>query len=124
MDKLERQARFVYEVARLQALYNNAPVVPAPFDEREEEFKGQFIELIGKLMNDEIDWPHNEQGFEEAHNSWMQRYFDMGWKYGEKYDPEVKTHPDLVPYKELDLREKVKDEVFLKLVEFTKNYIK
>lgn len=23
---------------------------------------------------------------------------EMGWKYGETYDPENKIHPDIVPY--------------------------
>ncbi|MCD6148991.1 hypothetical protein J7J18_06495 [bacterium] len=47
----------------------------------------------------------------------------MGWKYGEKYDPENKIHPDLVPYNKLPLEEQVKDEVFVRLVEIARDCI-
>jgi len=43
--------------------------------------------------------------------------------YGKEYDPENKVHPDIVPYNELDLKEKVKDEVFLRLVEIARDCI-
>ena len=61
--------------------------------------------------------------FEEAHNSWMRKYFEMGWVYGRKYDPENKEHPDLVPYNDLNPKEKIKDEVFVRLVEIARDCI-
>ena len=41
----------------------------------------------------------------------------------EKYDPENRIHPDLVTYSELDPKERVKDEVFVRLVEIAKDCI-
>ena len=37
----------------------------------------------------------------------------MGWRYGEKYDADLKTHPDMVPYAELGQLEQDKDAVFI-----------
>lgn len=116
--KLAR-ARFVYEAARLHAKELRCPVVPKSWDEREEEFKEQFISLIDDLCNGRREF----QDPKEAHDSWWEKYKEMGWKYGETYDPENKTHPDMVPYEDLDPREKVKDEVFLRLVELAENCI-
>ena len=115
----ERKAKFVYEAARLHAQILGCPVVPKRWEEREEEFKEQFVELIADLCEGKREF----RDFEAAHNSWMKRYLEMGWRYGEVYDPERKIHPDLVLYDELDPKEKVKDEVFLRLVEIARDCI-
>ena len=114
-----RRAIFVYESARLHAHILRCPVVPKRWGLRERAFIIQFVELIDDLCTGKRDF----QDFEEAHDSWMKKYFEMGWKYSETYSQENKTHPDLVPYDELDPREKVKDEVFVKLVEIARDCI-
>ena len=119
MDLNERRAKFVYEGARLHAIQLRCPVIPKAWNEREKEFKEQFRDLIADLCSGKKKF----QNFEEAHNSWMKKYFEMGWKYGEKYDPENKIHPDLVPYNKLTLEEQVKDEVFVRLVEIARDCI-
>ena len=100
----ERRARFVYDAARLAAQGANAPVIPLPFDEREDAFKLQFIEVIAKQCG-----PQRSESPEQLHDGWMQAYFAMGWVYGAKYDREQKTHPDLVPYGDLGQLERDKD---------------
>ncbi len=114
-----RRAIFVCEAARLHAKLLGCPVVPRPWEEREEEFRLQLIKLIDDLIAGRRKFPDSKA----AHDSWMKRYTEMGWQYGEVYDPEKKTHPDLVPYEELDPREQVKDDVFLALVDMAKKYI-
>ena len=113
----ERRAIFVYEGARLHAINLKCPVIPNKWERREKEFKEQFVELISDLCSGKREF-HN---FEIAHDSWMKKYFEMGWVYGEGYDPKNKIHPDLVPYDELDPKEKVKDEVFVRLVEIARD---
>ena len=118
-DAKERRAIFVYEAARLHAKYLNCPVVPKPWELRREEFRQQFVDLVDDL----IAGRRGFGDFEEAHDSWMKRYLEAGWRFSPQYDPDQKLHPDLVPYDELDPKEKVKDEVFVQLVNFAKKFI-
>lgn len=113
------RAIFVYEGARLHATQLDCPVVPDAWEEREPEFREQFIELIGDLCSGKRKF----QDYEEAHDSWVDKYFELGWAFGEVYDRENKIHPDLVPYNDLDPKEKVKDEVFVRLVEIARDCI-
>jgi hypothetical protein len=53
----------------------------------------------------------------------MQAYYSMGWVYGETYDREAKTHPDLVPYAKLGQLERDKDAVFVALCEIARRWI-
>ena len=115
----ESRAIFVYEGARLHAIQLECPVIPKAWGKREGEFTTQFVELIDDLCTGK----RNFQDFEEAHDSWTKKYLEMGWVYGKEYDPENKIHPDIVSYGELDLKEKVKDEVFLRLVEIARDCI-
>lgn len=115
----ERRAIFVYEGARIHAVALNCPVIPAVWGEREADFKQQFVELIDNLCSGKRKF----KDFKEAHDSWMVKYFDMGWKYGKVYDPVNRIHPDLVEYEDLDPKEKVKDEVFVRLVTIARDCI-
>jgi hypothetical protein len=114
----ERRAKFVYEGARLAAQAANAPIVPVSWDERENAFKSQFLEVIERQCS-----PDRSRSPEELHGSWMQSYYTMGWKYGEVYDREKKTHPDLVPFAKLNKLEQDKDAVFIALCEIARLWI-
>jgi len=115
---LSARARFVYEAARLAAEAAGAPIVPAPWDARESEFRAPFLEVIERQCGDQ-----RSRSPEELHGSWMQAYFSMGWVYGPKYSREEKTHPDLVPYADLGQLERDKDAVFVALCEIARQWI-
>ncbi len=115
----ERRAEFVYDAARLAAIASKAPVIPAPLLEREGAFRDQFLEVIDRQCG-----PERSASPEELHGSWMQAYYTMGWVYGESYDRENKTHPDLVPYVQLGQLEQDKDGVFILLCEIARQYIR
>ena len=117
-DLLERKAEFVYNGARLAAIAANAPIVPVPWNEREEAFRSQFIKVIERQCGDQ-----RSRSPEELHGSWMQSYFAMGWVYGDKYDREKKMHPDLVPYADLGQLERDKDAVFVALCEIARQWV-
>ena len=117
-DLLERQAKFIYEGARLAAQAANAPIIPAGWDEREEPFKAQFRKVIERQCSDQ-----RSRSPEELHGSWMQSYFLVGWVYGKEYNREEKIHPDLVPYSELGQLERDKDAVFVALCEIARQWI-
>jgi len=108
----------VYEAARLAAIAADAPIVPATWYSRENPFKEQFLEVIERQCGEK-----RSRSPEELHGNWMQAYFAMGWVYGERYDKDAKTHPDLVPYAELQQQEQDKDSVFVALCEIARQWI-
>ena len=114
----ERRAVFVYQAARLAAQASNAPIVPAPWDERERAFCDQFLAIIERQCGEQ-----RSSSPEELHGSWMQDYLVMGWKYGPEYIASMKVHPDLVPYAQLGQLERDKDAVFVALCEIARQWI-
>jgi len=87
----------MYEAARLAAISALAPVIPVFWLKREVAFRLQFLDVIERQCG-----PQCSASPEELHSSWMQAYLSMGWSYGIVYDKDAKTHPDLVPYADLD----------------------
>jgi len=114
----ERRAIFVYEGARLAAVASGAPIVPVPWEEREQDFKDQFLKVIERQCGEK-----RSKSPEELHGSWMQSYLSMGWVYGEVYDRDKRIHPDLVPYADLGQLERDKDAVFVALCEIARQWI-
>jgi len=55
-------------------------------------------------------------GSEEQHNAWMQDKIDAGWKKAEVKCEEAKHHPCIVPYDDLPDDLKIKDKLFLGVV--------
>ncbi len=116
---VERRAEFVYEAARIQAIAVDAPVVPEPWVVRETDFRYQFLDVIERQCGE-----HRSSSPAELHGSWMQAYYDRGWVYGSERDVEKRTHPDLVPYDQLEQREQDKDAVFIALCEIARQWIR
>ena len=92
--------------------------MPVPWEEREQAFRDQFLSVIERQCGDQ-----RSSSPEELHGSWMQAYFAMGWVYGDTYDRDAKTHPDLVPYVGLGQLEQDKDAVFVALCEIARQWI-
>ena len=112
-------AKIIYEATRMEAEWSKRSIVPEKWDRRDEKFREQFIDIIDKYISqDKLPTP------KEAHDSWVQSYLKMGWKYGEKRDVKKKTHPDLVPYEKLPKDERDKDAIFLAIVWAVKNVLK
>ena len=118
MTLAERRAEFVYEGARLAAEAARSPIIPVPWEQREEAFRIQFLDVIERQCG-----PQRSTSPEELHGSWMQAYLTMGCVYGEKYDRDEKVHPDLVPYVQLGQLERDKDAVFVALCEIARQWI-
>ena len=105
-----RRAIFVYEAARLEAEISDRPIVPEPWDDRDELFRIQFVKVVDKQCSD-----NKFENAESAHDSWWREYDRMGWKYGKERSTEKKTHPDMIPFNDLPKSERDKDEIFLRL---------
>lgn len=46
------------------------------------------------------------------HDAWMQMHRDGGWVYGETFDPEKKTHPNMLPWAQLPPSTRSKARIF------------
>lgn len=114
----ERRAVFVYETARLQAMAVNAPIIPEAWSKRDTFFRAQFRDIITRMMG-----PDRFTDAETAHNSWVADYAKMGYRYGPVRDHEAKTHPDMVPFKDLGWEERIKDAVFIALCEMARKWV-
>ena len=117
-DLNERRARFVYEAARLAAVAANAPIIPESWDQRENDFRAQFLNVIAKQCG-----PNRCRSAEQLHENWVEAYRKNGWTYGPVRNVEKRTHPDMVPYEELGQLERDKDAVFVALCEITRLWI-
>jgi hypothetical protein len=118
-DHFLRRAVFVYEGARLAAHAAGAPIIPEPWDQRDEEFRGQFVNVVDRQCG-----PDRKSSPEELHEDWVRAYESMGWKFGLIRDPAARTHPDMVPYLRLGQLERDKDEVFVALCEIARQWIR
>ena len=108
----------MYEGARIAAIAAGAPIVPDNWNNREETFRIQFLDVIDRQCG-----PLRSESPKELHGSWMQAYIEMGWVYGEIYDKDAKVHPDMIPYSQLGQLEKDKDSVFVALCEIARQWI-
>ena len=117
-DLDERRAWFVYEAARLAAAAARAPIVPEPWETRDEAFRAQMIPVVARQTG-----PNRKSSAEELHDDWVRSYEAMGWTYGEVRDPVAKTHPDMVPYDDLRQLERDKDGVFMALCEIARRWV-
>ncbi len=118
MTRLQRRAEFVYNAARLAAIASRAPVIPPEWNNRKAAFKEKFLTVIALQCSDyRVNSPEN------LHDNWMESYYSMGWVYGDKYNLEKKTHPDLVPYEKLGKLEQDKDSVFFVLCEIARQWV-
>ena len=66
------------------------------------------------ILTEEIALPPEldalvEQLAENNHDHWARQRMDAGWTYGTERDDVRKTHPDLVPYRDLTEEEKQYD---------------
>lgn len=114
-----RRAVFVYEAARWQAIAAGAPVVPEHWADREDAFKVQFLATIEKQCG-----TNRFTSPEAAHEAWVDAYTVMGWVFGPERSVEKMTHPDLVPFADLEQREQDKDIVFIGLCDLARLWIR
>lgn len=49
------------------------------------------------------------------HNIWFNSMKEKGWVYGVTKDYELKTHPCLIPFNDLNFYQKLKDEILLNI---------
>ncbi len=108
-------ARIAHEVNRAYCAAlgdNSQPTLEdAPEWQREAVMNGVRNILYGTVVTPE-----------ESHRSWVAKMADNGWVYGPVKDTERKQHPCMRPYTELPLEQRVKDHLFLAVVQALGNW--
>ncbi len=52
-----------------------------------------------------------------SHENWLKLKVAEGWVYGAEKNPELKTHPCMVPYEDLPAEQRAKDSLFLGVID-------
>jgi hypothetical protein len=118
VDKLvvsDKKLRLIAEVAHNISEAYKAAIgedLRGSFANQPEQYKFSVtVGVVNHLMN-----PKGVSS-EESHNLWMTHKLKDGWRYGSKIDDQEKTHPNLLPYSQLPESQRVKDYLFLAVVE-------
>lgn len=84
-----------------------------PFDEAPDWQRNSAIAGVQAIVD------HPDMGPEASHASWMEAKTADGWQWGPYKDPEKKTHPCMLPYGELPKEQRLKDTIFVAVVNGT-----
>lgn len=76
------------------------------WEELSAQEKSNLIEAVKSTIE-------NPRTPEQSHEAWMNSKLEQGWKYGPHKNPIKKTHPDLIPFRDLPFEEKIKDALYL-----------
>lgn len=65
-----------------------------------------------------VDWARSNPGAtaEEMHENWRRFKAAAGWTFGPTKDSSLRQHPCMVPYDDLPIGQRLKDELFLAIV--------
>jgi hypothetical protein len=103
-DLVETLARIVHEVNRAycesQGDKSQKEWKFAPSWQKDSARQGVILHLT------------TDSGPEASHESWMEQKVKDGWMYGPEKDEKLKTHPCMVPFKELPPAQQAKDYIF------------
>lgn len=75
-------------------------------DMSDEAKAGSVSGIVDMIKNPVLDG-------REAHDIWFANKQAAGWKYGPAKSNEHKTHPCMVPYDELNIWDKTKDDLYI-----------
>lgn len=107
--RVEQAARVAHEANRAYCATigddSQVPWLEAPEWQRDSARRG-----VAGVFNGSIATP------QESHESWTREKMETGWVYGPVKDAEAKTHPCLVPYRDLPQEQRQKDAIFFAVV--------
>ncbi len=104
-------ARLCHSANRAYCDIIGDPVAPAWDDLDEDTRQGSMaaVRLAGAA-------PDSGRTNEALHEAWVTERKLAGWKYGKELDRERKIHPNLVPFDELPVFQRRKDNLFRHIV--------
>lgn len=101
-------AQVTHEANRAWQILTGDPAVSPHWDDAPDWQRDSAVEGVVNALQGRSP--------EESHVGWCDYKVRDGWVYGPVKDPELKTHPCLVPYAELPADQRIKDELFLAIV--------
>lgn len=81
-----------------------------------ENIKNSAVDGVAYHINNPDSTP------EQSHNNWLKFKVADGWVYGEVKDSDKKVHPCMVPYGQLPLEQRVKDYLFVAVVDTLRHF--
>lgn len=108
-EKVEQAAKTCHEVNRVYCESLGDASQPS-WEDAPDWQKNSAIDGVKNIIDSVIKTPS------DSHKSWLAEKEKTGWVYGKVKDPEKKTHPYILPYEELPLKQRIKDELFMAVV--------
>lgn len=105
----EDLARLCHEVNRAICEASGDMSQPTWADAPQWQRDATFAGIEFRLQNPDAP-------IEASHNEWCQKKYEDGWQLGSRKNPNLKTHPCLVPFSDLPLQDRIKDHVFTMIV--------
>lgn len=88
--------------AEIRVMLGEAPIASSNFTEEDKQRRILAMkECAARSTSDE-----------ERHDAWIKMHVDSGWVYGEEFNSEKKTHPNLKPWNELPATVRSKARIF------------
>lgn len=107
--KAEDVARVCHAANReIQKIFEQK--VSPSWDNEREDIKLSVLDGVRNVVE-------NDLVPQESHERWVQFKLHEGWEWGPEKDVKTRTHPNLVAYEELPDEEKLKDKVFVAIVD-------
>lgn len=107
-EEIEGIARVCHDANRAWQIASGDPAVSPAWDEAPDWQRASALDGVHKALD-------GASG-EELHQDWCDFKTGDGWVYGPLKDEAAKTHPCLVPYSELPVEQRRKDDLFAAIV--------
>lgn len=105
-----RAAQLAHDINRLYALSHGETNVYPAWDDAPEEIKDSAYAGVVFLYDNPTATAKDQ------HDAWCVHKVKQGWEPGPLKDDKLKTHPCLVPYAELPVQQRLKDEIYQTIV--------
>lgn len=109
---IEEIASVAHEANRALQVVLNDPAIPVSgsWHEISEHMRDSTRVGVQNIIDGIVAAP------EESHEMWMRHKLAAGWTYGVTKSEQMKFHPLLVPYNQLSVADRLKDELFFNVV--------
>lgn len=107
-EEIEGVARVCHDANRAWQIASGDPAVSPPWDEAPDWQRASALDGVRKALGGATG--------EQLHQAWCDFKTGDGWVYGPVKDEDAKTHPCLVPYRELPPEQRRKDALFAAIV--------